>query len=459
MRVSRLEKLIGIEVYATHSPGISGAIRQCPEDFIVEETLVDGSKAEITPPTKEMQAVEAPSPVHRYLLCVMVKRNWDTFQAVRTVAWQLGISLQQIHIAGIKDANALTAQHITIEGAKPEDVKKIKLKDVEIRPVRYFRNKLSAYYLLGNSFRVNVRKITHPKTVIRQRLTEIVEEIDAHGGVPNFFGHQRFGTTRPITHLVGEAIVKRNFRKAAMLFLAKPSPHEHPESRKAREELWRTQDFKKALKIFPKQLRYEHLMLKHLASNPDDFIGAFKQLPKKLCILFPQAYQSFLFNRILSRRILYGLSLDRAEVGDYVVRAEISGLPNTQAYKTASQESLSEINDAIKSGRMFLAVPLAGFRQHFSEGVQGEIEKQIFEEENVTLKDFKIVGMPELSLKGEMRTALTPLRNFSVKEISKDEMNESKNMLTVSFTLQRGSYATVFLREVMKPRNPLKAGF
>ncbi len=458
MRVSKLEKSIGIEVYATSSPGIGGVIRHSCEDFIVEELLVNGSKAEvsvphISPPTHEQPLTS------RYLLCVLVKRNWDTFQALEAIAEQLGISPQKIHIAGIKDAKAVTAQHVTIRDVKPEDVKNISIRDIKIVPLGYFKTKLSPYYLFGNSFKITVRALSHTKTVIQQRIEKVVKEIEALGGVPNFFGHQRFGTIRPITHLVGKAIVKGDFRRAAMLFLAKSYPFEHSESRTAREELYRTQDFKKALKTFPKHLYYERLMLKHLAKKPDDFKGAFKKLPIKLRILFPQAYQAYLFNKFLSRRIALGLPLNAAEDGDYVVKIEATGLPSERLREIASREKLSEIDSAISSGKMGLALPLAGFRQHLSEGYQGEIEKQVLEEEGITLENFKVKGMPELSLKGGLRIVLTTLKDFRIEEISKDPLNPQKSMVKISFTLHRGSYATISLRELMKPRNPIKAGF
>jgi tRNA pseudouridine13 synthase len=258
---------------------------------------------------------------------------------------------------------------------------------------------------------------------------------------------------------VGKAIIKGDFRKAAMIFLAKPYPFEHPKPRTARGELRHSQDFKKALKTFPRSLYYERLMLEHLAEKPDDFKGAFRRLPIKLRILFSQAYQAYLFNKFLSRRIALGHPLNKAEVGDYVVKVESTGLPSQRLHEIASIEKLSEINKAIASGKMRLAMPLVGFRQRLSEGVQGEIEKQILDEEGIKTENFKVKGMPELSLKGGLRTVQTPLKDFKIEEISKDPANPHKNVVKLSFTLHRGSYATVFLREIMKPRNPIKAGF
>ena len=81
MLVPKLERLAGIEVYATQCLGIGGVIRQFVEDFVVEEVLVDGSKAEINQSAKRQ--VLGSSPVkNRYLLCVLVKRNWEDRKSV-----------------------------------------------------------------------------------------------------------------------------------------------------------------------------------------------------------------------------------------------------------------------------------------------------------------------------------------------------------------------------------------
>jgi tRNA pseudouridine13 synthase len=92
-------------------------------------------------------------------------------------------------------------------------------------------------------------------------------------------------------------------------------------------------------------------------------------------------------------------------------------------------------------------------------GVQGEIGKRIFEEENISPSDFKISTIPEISLRGKLRTAMTPLKDFFVNEVAADPVDPSKHKVSMSFALYRGSYATVVLRELMKPRNLVKAGF
>ena len=458
MQVPKPERTIGIEVYATHSQGIGGTIREELGDFIVEEVLVDGSKASASERIKNVgsRALGASSTKSRYLLCVLVKRNWDTLIAVRNVARELGLSTGQVQFAGIKDAKAVTAQHITVENVASEDLQKVHVKDIEVSPVGYVPNRLSAYYLLGNSFHITIRNVEHSEPIIRKATAQTVEELDEAGGIPNFFGHQRFGTTRAITHRVGKAIIKANLQEAAMIFLAEPSPYEHPSSRQARKQLQDTQDFKQALRDFPKQLRYERAMLEYLVERPEDYACALRRLPKKLRELFVQAYQSYLFNRFLSKRIEEGTPLNKADVGDYAVNVERSGLPLITMYRIVSEAVNAEVNDKIKTGKMRLAVPLVGFKQRPMLGRQGIIEKQILEEEGVSIEDFRVTALPEVTEKGRLRTAATPINEFFLKEITH---KQAKGIARVAFMLYRGSYATALLREIMKPVDVISQGF
>ena len=155
-------------------------------------------------------------------------------------------------------------------------------------------------------------------------------------------------------------------------------------------------------------------------------------MPRKLCQLFIQAYQSYLFNRSLSESIRRGLLQENP--AKYTHKLTVD---NTE----------------------YLALPLIGYQQTVSPGKQGEIEKKILEAEGIRRGSFKIPLMPEISSKGRLRTALTPVRDFKMDESSEDEANLGKRKKNLSFALMKGSYATVLLREFMKPENPIGAGF
>jgi tRNA pseudouridine13 synthase len=455
--IPEIDKLLGIEVYASKTEGVGGAIRESVDDFVVEEVLVDGSKASVNGEVPK-RILGSTIQKQRYLLCILVKRNWDTFIAVKNVAKSLSIDQARIQFAGIKDAKAVTAQHITIENVLMEDMGKVDVKDIAVRPVGYVREQLSLFYLLGNNFTITIKSIMDSETTVKEQVAQTMQELEVIGGIPNFFGHQRFGTTRPITHLVGKAIIRGDFEEAAMLFLAKPSVHEHPASRQARQDLQSTRNFKQATENFPKQLRFEKLMLNYLVDRPGDFVGAFQRLPVKLQALFVQAHQSYLFNRFLSERVKRGLPLNEAVVGDYVVGVERSGLPLTSMAKVATTENLAEVNAQVKAGRMRIALPIVGVKQKLSQGIMGEIENAVLEEEEGKTENLRVNAISTIGGKGGLRTIVTPIKDFKLLNTSTSASGKGCQA-ELSFMLLRGSYATVVLREIMKPSNPITAGF
>jgi tRNA pseudouridine13 synthase len=142
-----------------------------------------------------------------------------------------------------------------------------------------------------------------------------------------------------------------------------------------------------------------------------------------------------------------------------VVSVERSGLPVVTMFKSVTVGNVAEMNKAVAAGKVRLALPLIGFKQRPSLGMQGEIEEQILEEEDIRPEDFRTEALPEIVARGELRTAMTPLNSFSVDEIARDSIDPSRHVVRVGFALYRGSYATVVLRELMKARDPIAARF
>ena len=67
--------------------------------------------------------------------------------------------------------------------------------------------------------------------------------------------------------------------------------------------------------------------------------------------------------------------------------------------------------------------------------------------------------MQEATAEGRVRAMLNPVWNLQQEEIGEDKENEGKQMMKVGFTLNRGSYATVVLREFMKSHNLIESGY
>ena len=392
-----LEQELGMEVYASRTEGIGGRIKQIPEDFIVEEITPDGKILEIGNRGIENKNQEEKEYVH----FTLQKYNWDTMKAIKEISRRLGISHKRFGFAGTKDKRALTTQRVSLWNKKIEDLERVRIKDIKLKDFRYEDERINLGDLLGNRFTVVIRNLGYDEEIIRERISSLMNELK--GQIPSFFGVQRFGTVRPITHLVGKEILKKNFKGAVMIYLSMEFEGEDEEVKEVRKTLRETGDFKGALKNFPKHLGYENAMLNFLVKEreKENFIGALRKLPKKLRQMFIHAYQAYIFNKSLSEYIKRGIVVER--------------------------------------------LPLVGYKTEIDE-----ITSRILNEEGISQEDFRVDSMPELSSKGEYRNCFAIVENLEIINIGDDELNEGKKRLTIRFSLGKGNYATVFLREVMK---------
>jgi len=164
-----------------------------------------------------------------------------------------------------------------------------------------------------------------------------------------------------------------------------------------------------------------------------------------------------LFNRFLSERVKNSLPLNEAVVGDFVVGVERSGLPLTNVSKIVFAENLAEINAQIKAGRHRVALPIFGVKQKFSQGIMGQIENLVLEQEGIDAGNLRVNELSRLGGRGGLRTIVAPIKNFKLQNVSPRQ--EGEFGVTLSFMLLRGSYATVVLRELIKPLDPVSSGF
>lgn len=373
--------------YYTNTPGIKGEIKEQVKDFIVTE----------------MANHETGEGDH--LIVKLRKQNMTTMEAIDKLSSMLHISKDRIGYAGNKDKRAVTEQYISIQGVNQEEVNQVFTDEFDLEVVGK-----GGYIGLGNlsanRFEITVRQLGLPIEDIRNRSLKIVDEMD--GKFPNYFGQQRFGSTRPVTHQVGRHILRGNFEEAVWTYIAKPYDSEYKSIRKIRQELWDTREVEDAAEKFPKQYRYEKALLYHLTKNPEDYKGAIKRLPEGLQQLFVHAYQSWVYNRVLSR-----LLEDDWFDPEY-------------------------------------EIPLVGYKTELKDEKPENLIKEVLEEEGVDQEDFRLQDFPELRSEGTYRRAFADFRNFEVLDIDEDDLNMTNNKMTVKFDLPKGSYATVFLREVMK---------
>ena len=429
MKCLDAEKNIGIETFFTPTKGIGGKLRAVPEDFIVHEISKYPSKKE----------------TGRFTIAEVTARNWETNLLVRELSNRLHISRKRVGFAGTKDKRAKTTRLMSFYNVSREDLSKVKIKDVVMENIYSSDRPVKIGNLLGNRFEIATRNIG--RYIKPKQIQDVVSFIVDNGGFPNFYGVQRFGIIRPITHVVGKYIVCGDFEKAVMSYIANPVDEENEDSYKLRERLQKTYDFSEALGSYPKYLNFEKAILNKLVANPEDFVGALEGLPKNLLTMFVYAYQSYLFNRILSERIRRKLPLNKAIVGDVVLPIR-KGIIDENGIRV-TENNIKKVNKQVFEEKAFVSGLLFGCDSEFLEGEMGEIEHKIIDMEKLDPRDFIIPEIPYLSSSGSRRPILAFVKNLGF-ELSDDSLNNGKLMLTLKFELQKGCYATSLLREFMK---------
>jgi tRNA pseudouridine13 synthase len=443
----KIDQELGIEVYATSSKGIGGVIRQNYEDFVVKEIAL---------PERVKEHQENAIETRKYSVFWLEKRGLDTLLAIKRIAKELRVSEKRFSFAGMKDRNALTSQQVSAWSVPPERLKELNLNRIRIKEVHRSHEPVNIGSHWGNQFQIVVRNVLFPLKETEYRLQRILEETETVGGTPNYFGHQRFGLKRPITHLVGLEMLRGNLEDAAMAFLCKNSPHEKEEVSAARTELRETRDFKAATSSFPRQLTYELAMLRRLDSSPCDFANAFKALPRRLLQMFVHASQSWLFNRFLSRRLKMNIRLNQCLDGDLVAPLDDNGLA-TKEFTKVDNTNFDVLNERVRSVKAVVVCPVPGFDMILPRGTMYEIVREVMDQEGLIPRSFWVNRMPETSSSGTFRPIIMISKNLKVTPSSSRTNNGSEAKF--EFSLARGSYATVLLREFMKNDDPLAAGY
>ena len=423
--VSDIDSFVGMSVYLTASRGIGGQIRQRPEDFVVNEIY------------KERSALDG-----RYQLVKVTKTDTETHHLVRDLSRRLRISQRRVSWAGTKDKRAITAQRMSLDSVYIEAP--FHLGNAIVEPIGRSDRPISLGDLAGNDFSITIRTVEGSQDDIARAVVSIIDEIHDARGVPNFFGIQRFGSIRPVNHLVGRALVEGDVEQAVLTYIGKPFSDEPEDVKEARQRILNTHDFKEALQRMPVRLRYERAMLNHLAKHPNDFDGALGVLSMNLQKLFVHSYQSYLFNKMVSSRLARGFPLTTGFDGDRV------WVPDKGRVRTVVPKNIEEVNQSLTAGSASVQMPVPGYETELSDGVIGQVEHEVLMSEGVDLAAFKIDSCPRLASKGVMRNIALPVDiGFTV---APDELTNDHMKVELRFFLPKGDYATSVLREIMKTR-------
>ena len=393
-----LDAALGLGAYSTTHEGRGGRIRSEPGDFVVREVLSAG-------------AVRSIRKKGRYAVYVLRKEGIDTGHCIEHVYRWTRIRVKAL---GLKDAAARTEQFVCATAAGP-GIREQYGRQYSLHRVGYVERPLTAKSMVGNRFDITVRG------------GRGLDGISLDHTLLNYYGYQRFGSRRPITHLVGRAIVRNDLNEVIRLMLTEPSQTDSDKSNHIRRMLADPARYSECLEMMPHHMDTERALVKSLVDDGDPN-AAFREIPLYLRRLFVNAYQSYIFNRTLTAAFLAGHDVSAPQEGDVC----FDDKDRLGRYGTSEGQRL--------------AIPMVGY-SYYKKTRFHDIISDILDAEDVSPGDFYIKSRQELSSEGGFRQAAVSCTDV---DISTDR---------ISFTLSRGSFATMVLREIIKPEDPLAAGF
>jgi len=149
------------------------------------------------------------------------------------------------------------------------------------------------------------------------------------------------------------------------------------------------------------------------------------------------AYQSYLFNRILARRIH---TIDRVFAGDWAAKSENGACFLVEDADV--EQARADRFEISPTGVLF------GSRVSWASGEPGAIEQAVITEAGAT-QEALVAAAKVCGFRGERRPLRVPLAEL--------DWSLDGAVLTVSFALPPGAYATSVLREIMKTGPGLEA--
>ncbi len=333
-------------------------LKTIPEDFIVVE-----------------QAHNILVPQGPFVLIEMTKRNLTTERALSMIAERLDLPRRFIGYAGTKDTRALTKQYVTVKASSLaiSRLQNFTRENLVIRVLGHVQEPLGLGMLESNRFEIVVRQMHN-------------EKISAITKIPNFFDEQRFSTANVD---IGRLILKKNYLEAAHLII--------------------TTDPYAASK-----------MKEYLDERSTDGVGALRLVPKHVLLMYVHAYQSHLFNIVLTRYILSQDSNAVTVLGPVEI--------------TVPTKDLQDISIPIVGYGTALVEPFASWYA------------ELLDHDGLEERDFVVRSIPFLSSEGGARDAFFAISSLIVNPVEDDDIHSGCKKQSLSFVLPKGCYATMVIK-------------
>ena len=336
-----------------------------------------------------------------------------------------------IGFAGMKDKAAVTEQTVSILLHHDPGTIDLGHDRIEVLWVDRHRNALRRGHLAGNRFRVRIRGLAG---VPAEEARAILDDLERHG-VPNWFGEQRFGY-RLNNHRLGAFLLgKDHVELLGELLGAGGSPA--PAYQQERRSRFDAGAHAEALACWTGADAAERSALRVL-SRGGDATEACLAIPIRMRRFWINALQSAVFNRVLDDRVSAGTR-------GVLLVGDLAWKHDSRAVFAVDEDVLTDPDTTrrLRSLEISPSGPLWGPRMMEASGAVHVAERAALEAVGIERAD---LGASRPSPQGSRRPLRVPLLDVHVEPVE----DEAGPALEVAFSLSRGAYATVVLREVMK---------
>ena len=204
-------------------------------------------------------------------------------------------------------------------------------------------------------------------------------------------------------------------------------------------------------KEFPKSLNYERNMIQYLLENPEDYEGSINTLSFDLQKLLISSFQSYIFNKMLSKRVEKGFSLFEPMKGDVICILDDYNGNKTKVKYIYGGNLDNYLKKALNLNRAAIVIPLIGTNTNLNDfPFMKLLFEKILKQENIDKEIFnKTLNFGE-EFKGSIRPMIVKPTGLKILELDDDDLNPGKKKINFEFSLQKGTYATMLIREFIK---------
>ncbi|MFX1392926.1 MAG: tRNA pseudouridine(13) synthase TruD [Promethearchaeota archaeon] len=429
--------------------GVGGVYKNSYKDFIVKEITNNGKILEIKDDFKSPPFLEDSK--DKYTSFNLIKVNKDTFEAINEISQALRIPQNLIFYSGLKDKCSISVQKLSIKGNFIEALRKLKIRDSFFRSIEPTKKHVKLGANWGNNFTIVIRNIENKKE-IKRNIDNLIEFLGKQGFL-NYFGLQRFGIYRPNSHIVGKYLLEGNFEKAFNEFVSVKYSTESTQLQAIRSNVQNNIDLEGVYETFPKSLSYERTMIKHLIDFPGDYEGCFNAIPSDLKNLLISSFQSYIFNKMLSLRVKKGIPLNPVKGDTISILDDDNGNITQIKYIYGRLGGLYDkyLDEAMELNRAAIVVPIVGYNSNLDEfPLMKKLYEEIIKQEHLDKNIYKSDLLYEFDFKGSFRVMIAKPTGLNIVDFDDDDVFPGKNKLKLEFSLPKGTYATMFLRELMK---------